>query len=225
MKQKTRHSIALLLCAVLILSCFAGCTTATPTPTQAPTPTEPTKGSSGGINMEIVTRPTEEPEPLPEPIPAEKVTQYPEAFELLIYLNAMTAADAGAYDQKLTGAQANTALTALGLTGSTIAADAASVTGAQFLAQVMKLLGYNITSEADMLTKAGKIHLTRGFWQFDPTAELTVEYAANILRSALNTYTVDATGLTTGVKLAASMNVEHVVLTEYDDPFNRPGST
>lgn len=225
MKQKTRHSIALLLCAALILSCFAGCATATPTPTEAPAPTEPTKGSNGGINIGIVTRPTEEPEPLPEPIPTEKVTQYPEAFELLIYLNAMTAADAAAYDQKLTGAQANAALAALGLTGSTIAADAASVTGAQFLAQVMKLLGYNITSEADMLSKAIKIHLTRGFWQFDPTAELTVEYAANILRSALNTYTVDATGLTTGVKLAASLNVEHVVLTEYDDPFNRPGST
>lgn len=223
MKQKMRYTIALLLCAALILSCLAGCANTSADPTDDTSAPSETKG--GGLDIGIVVKPTDEPEPLPEPIPAEKVTQFPEAFELLVYLKAMTDADAAAYDQNLTGAQANTALAALGLSSSTIAKDAQTVTGAQFLGETMKLLGYNIASEADMLDKAEKVHLTRGFWQFDSAAVLTVESAANILLSALKTYTVDAVGLSTGAKLAASLNVEHVVLTEYDDPFNRPGST
>ena len=171
--------------------------------------------------MVIVDIPTET---LPAIVPAAAVTQFPEAFELLTYLNVLTSADAAAYSAPLTGEVANRALTALGLSSSKIDAAATSVTGAQFLAEVMKLLGYKISDEAEMLAKANMINLDRGFYNMDTSAALTIEQAANILRSAMLSYTVDGSGYSTGMKLAASKGVEHVVLTEYNEPFNRPGS-
>lgn len=223
MKRKLFSLTALLLCLVLTLSCIAGCADTPADPTD-PDPTE--KGTEGSYSPPgIVITPTDPTEPLPEPIPQEETTDFAEAFDLLIYLNVLNETDAAAYAEALTGEQAVRALTALGVASSGIAADAQTVTGAQFLADIVKLLGYSIADEAEMLAKAESIHLTRGFWNFDASAAVTVEQAANIMLSALQTYTVDSAGLSTGVKLAASMDVEHVVLTEYDEPFNRPGST
>ena len=140
MMLKLRSYIAVLLCFILILASFAGCAE-TGTPNQTEAPTEPTRGGTV-INPGFVVKPTEPPEPLPEPIVPEEKTEFPEAFELLIYLKAFTDADAAAYGEKITGAQAVTALKALGLSSPSISAGAKTVTGAQLLIDVMKLLGY-----------------------------------------------------------------------------------
>lgn len=224
MKQSIRTLTALLLSFVLILSCMAGCAQPGTDPSGQPADTtESTK--TGATTPGVVIKETDPPETLPVPVEQEETTQFPEAFELLTYLNVLTADDAAAYAEKLTGAQAVRALTAMGLANCGIDSNAETVTGTAFLAAAMKLLGYNIADETKMLAAAEKIHLTRGFWKFDAAAALSVEQAANILLSALQSYTVDAAGVSTGVKLSASMGVEHTVLTEYDEPFNRPGST
>lgn len=233
MKRSLRSLTAFLLCVVLLLSCLAGCAKAPKEEPQEPEKEETSEPEKSQSATPIVTAPVttpavvvveKEPVVLPDPIVPEPSTKFPEAFDLLVYLSVLTEEDAAAYDQPMTGEQASRALTALG-TSPMVAADAATVTGAELLNAVMNLLGYVTADETEMLAKAEKLHLTRGFFNFDPAAELTVEQGANILLSALQTYTVDDSGTSTGIKLAANMGVTHIVLTEYDEPFNRPGST
>ena len=225
--KRTLRNIALVLVMVMALSCLAACgndsTAATTEPAGSMPIIDVTQPGTAvtAPGMVIVDIPTET---LPAIVAAEATTQWPEAFELLTYLNVLTSADAAAFAEPLTGEIANRALTAMGLSSSKIAADAASVTGAEFFAEVMKLLGYKISDEAEMLNKANMINLDRGNYNMDTSAALTVEQAANILRAAMLSYTVDANGVSTGAKLAANMGVEHVVLPDYNEPFNRPGS-
>lgn len=224
MKRKLSIAVALLLVLTMMLSCLAGCAPENPDPSESTSPTEGTKkpSSSGPV---IITKPTEPPEALPEPLEQVPVTSFPEAFDLMNYLEVLSAADTAAWDKAFTGEQASRALVKLGVSNSGIDASAANVTGTQLLTAVVKRLGYAPADEAAVLAQAEKIHLTRGFWQFDAAANLTVEQAANILLSAMQCYLVDASGITTGEKLSDTMGVTHVVLTEYDEPFNRPGST
>lgn len=215
MKHNIHSLTALLLSVLMVLSFAAGC---------GSKPADTTKPDDGDIDVPgIIIRPGDPTDAVPEPVPQAPVTAFPEAFELLIYLGGMTQEDADAFAEDMTGAQAAKALTALGASPA-ISSSAATVTGAQLLGEVMKLLGYQISGESEMLAKAAQLCLTRGFYKFDAAAPLSVEQGANILLSALQSYKVDESGLSTGEKLGASKGVEHVVLTEYDEPFNRPGS-
>ena len=218
MKRSTRSTVSLLLCALLALTCLAGCGK------DSGKQTEPT--NTPVVNPGVVTTPTETaPQTVPEPEVKDPVTAYPEAFELLEYLKVLTAEDAAAFSQNLTGEIATRALSAIGAS-TKISASAETVTGTQFLGDVMKLLGYKTSGDEAMLDAANrKAHLTRGFYAFDGSAALTVEQAANILDNALQAYIVDGSGNSTGTKLCESFKVAHFVISEYEEPFNRPGST
>lgn len=224
MKFKLRTILALLLSLILALSCLAGCAPETPNTTESTPSTEATKKPTNS-NPVIITKPTEPPETLPTPQEQVAATQFTEAFDLLNYLEVFNETDTLNWDKELTGEQATRALTKLGIAKSGIDASAATVTGAKLLTAIVKHLGYAPADEAAALAQAEKLNLDRGFWNFDAAANLTVEQAANILLSALQCYLVDSAGVSTGEKLSDSMGVAHVVLTEYDEPFNRPGST
>ena len=234
MNRRSRSLLVLLLCLTLLLACVSGCASGeavsdeTPEPAVQPEPAEETpetEDPAPAFETPSIVVTEKEPVVLPEPIVPEPTTAYPEALALLTYLSALTEEDAAAYDAPMTGEQAVRALGVLGLSDSGISAADTSVTGAQMLCAALRLLGYPAMDEADAVSQAEALCLTRGFWQFDASAALTTEQGANILLSALRTDTVSADGTSTGEKLAARMGVSHVVLTEYAEPFNRPGST
>lgn len=224
MKKKIRIAAVLAVLFALVLSCAAGCVSQ-PDQTQPSSSVPDASTPAGPTTPGIVIRPTEPPETLPPVDEVTATTDFPEAFAITTYLNLFNEQDAAAFAENLTGEQAVRALTAAGLSSCSIGSDATTVTGTVFLREVLRLLGYSITDDAQVNTQAEKLFLTRGFWQFDAEASLTVEQAANILLSALQTYTVDSVGKSTGNVLATSLGVAHQVLTEYEEPFNRPGST
>lgn len=152
-----------------------------------------------------------------------ETTKFPEAMELLTYMEVISKDTAAKFNQPITGAQAVAALKAL-KAEPTISADADTVTGAAFLGELVRLLGYDIDGKEAMLEKARQIFLLRGLPYLDVEEALTVEQAANIIMSALQAHTVESDGTVSFYYLADSYHVEHVVPDEYEDPFQRPGS-
>lgn len=152
-----------------------------------------------------------------------ETTKFPEAMELLTYMEVISKDTAAKFNQPITGEEAAAALKALNAE-PTIKADDATVSGAALLGELVRLLGYSIDDKDAMLEKARQVLLLRGLPYLDVEEALTVEQAANIIMSALQAHTVESDGAVSYHYLADFYNVEHVVLDKYEDPFNRPGS-
>lgn len=203
---------------------------------------EPAQPDASAVVQQVPAEPEEAPEEVPEEAPAEPdpvetppeaaaVEQaaepvvstmdqavYPEALSVMGYLNALDESGRLRPTDPMTGSQAQLMLTALGLTESSLDADAPTVTAADFLLEAMRLLQYDpavegITAEYAVEAAQSK-HLLPGLTVTGDT-ELTVEQAAQILRNAL----LCSVG-GTGPKLYTDFGLNYTILPDIPNGYN-----
>ena len=147
MKNRTRM-IALVLAILMVLG-LAACAAQTAEPTPQDTPAEQPEETVSEQPQEEppAEEPAEEPEEAPaEEAPAEEPEQaptetvFPEAMEVLAWLNGLDEAGTQHPDSALTGAQAQLMLSAVGKTDSGLDT-AESVSAGTFLTAALELLG------------------------------------------------------------------------------------
>lgn len=213
MKNRTRM-IALVLAILMVLG-LAACAAQTAEPTPQDTPAEQPEETVSEQPQEEppAEEPAEEPEEAPaEEAPAEEPEQaptetvFPEAMEVLSWLNGLDEAGTQHPDSALTGAQAQLMLSAVGKTDSGLDT-AESVSAGTFLAAALELLG-QLPGES-VMDSARLARLLPGL-TLDEAADITVEQAAQVVRNAL----------VRSSSLQAAVGLTYTVLPDYPNGYN-----